>query len=362
MRRKTNRFMLIERNKATATMIYQEDSKYISLCKSVDWKSLDNSTVLVTGATGLLGSNLIRGLLYRNKIKGSQIVILALVRELERFEKVFSDVINRSDLVPIVGNVIDFDISDLDVDYIIHGASVTASVSFIKEPVETIITAIEGTKHILDIAVQKKVKSFVYLSSMEVYGKPENGAILTENLMGYLDPMSVRSSYSESKKMCETLCVSYSSEYRVPVRIVRLTQTFGPGVATGDKRVFADFASHIISNEDIVLMTKGESARMYLYTADAATAILTVLTKGSDGQAYNAANMTTYCTISEMADMLVNELGNGKLKVVFDLDDDSNRGFNPVQQVYLDTSKISALGWECRYGLIDMYKRMICCM
>jgi nucleoside-diphosphate-sugar epimerase len=162
--------------------------------------------------------------------------------------------------------------------------------------------------------------------------------------------------------MVENLCVAYHSEYGVPVKIVRLTQTFGPGVAADDGRVFAEFARCATKGTDIRLQTEGLTKRMYLYTVDAATAILTVLTKGEEGQAYNAANMNTYCSIREMAELVAKEFGGGKSNVVIAIPDVPNASFNPVMCVYLDTGRLQQLGWSAKVDLAEMYRRMILCM
>lgn len=132
--------------------------------------------------------------------------------------------------------------------------------------------------------------------------------------------MSVRACYPESKRMCENLCACYMKEYGVPVNIVRLTQTFGPGVEYDDGRIFAELARCVIEKRDIVLHTKGETKRNYLFTKDAVNAIITVLLHGENGQAYNAANEETYCSILEMANMVAKKCGKGDIKVKIELE------------------------------------------
>jgi nucleoside-diphosphate-sugar epimerase len=342
--------------------VYLEDRCGIAGCESVDWKALDHSTVLVTGATGLIGSTLIYGLMEYNESGKGNIKVLALVRNRDKAQKLFSSYIAKGWLGLVSGDIVEPLAVEEDIDYILHGASETASRSFVEKPVETIMTAFVGTRNVLELAREKKVKSMVYMSSMEVYGTPTDDKPLTEERMGYLNPLSVRSSYSESKQMVENLCVSYCSEYKVPVKIVRLTQTFGPGVTAEDSRVFAEFAKCAVAGKDIRLQTKGETQRMYLYTADAATALLTVLTGGNNGEAYNAANTDTYCSIKDMAEMVAREFGNGKCQVVFAIPDTPNASYNPVQHIFLDTTRLEQLGWKAKTGLKDMYRRMICCM
>ncbi len=342
--------------------IYQEDSQNIAQSGSVDWELLSNKNVLITGATGLIGATIIRGILAYNERNEAGIGILALVRNEEKAKALFGADIESGRMKLLIGDILEKIETEDAVDFIIHGASETASRAFVNKPVETILTAIEGTKNLLEFAMEKQVRSMVYLSSMEVYGRPTDGEPLTEDKMGYLDPMAVRSSYSESKRMVENLCVAYASEYMVPVKIVRLTQCFGPGVGPLDERVFAEFARNALQGKDICLQTKGETKRMYLYTADAATAILTILTKGEDKEAYNAANASTYCSIFEMANMVADVFGAGKCRVIFAGTDNQKNFYNPTQEVFMDMTKLEKLGWHATVDLQEMYERMIGCM
>mgnify|MGYP002228044943 CR=1 FL=1 len=123
-----------------------------------------------------------------------------------------------------------------------------------------------------------------------------------------------------SKRAAENLCVSYHSEYQVPVKAVRLAQTFGPGIPRDDVRLFAALARNAVAGKDFVMKTTGESTRMYSYTADAVSAILTVLVAGENGVSYNVANPSTYSSIREMADMVYREFGTGDAHVIIDVD------------------------------------------
>lgn len=323
-------------------------------------KNINGSSILVTGATGLIGQNLIRALLYADKYLDLDICIYAFVRDKKRAEKVFSEFENINSLEYIEGEITDSKINLCrDIDYIIHGAAVTKSKMFVEKPVETINVGIIGTENILELAKCKKVKSIVYLSSMEVYGEISEKKELKESDMGYLNPLSIRSSYSESKRMIENICVSYFSEYKVPVKIVRLTQTFGPGVNYNDKRVFAEFARCAIELKDIVLHTEGLSERMYLYTLDAVGAIITILIKGENGEAYNAANEKTYCSIKQMAEMIQKDITENAIEVLTDLDSTKTGHYSPEHHLYLNTSKLKNLGWNAKTDLLQAYKRMI---
>lgn len=321
------------------------------------YRRLNGKVVLITGATGLIGKTIIKRLLEWNKTVQNPVKIIAVVRDEEKAKNIFGECEN---IRFYVSDVCDIKPKNMNVDYVIHAASKTSSRSFIDEPVETIVTALEGTKNILEFARKNQVLGLVYLSSMEVYGTPTTDEKIDENHNTNLNIMSVRSCYPESKRMCENLCISYVSEYNVPIKIVRLTQTFGPGVRYDDDRVFAEFARCAIEGRDIVLNTKGETKRNYLYTEDAVDAIITVLLNGRPGEAYNAANEDTYCSIYEMACLIAEKCTDKKINVVIKEKDDYEKlGYAPTLHMNLDTSKLRALGWNANTGLVEMYNRMI---
>ena len=320
------------------------DMEYICEADFIPWNRLKNKTILITGATGLIGYTLVNALLYANKKWALNLKVLALVRDKDRATERFKAHIDDASLSLIHGCVEELPGIGQTVDYIVHGASQTASKAFVLQPVETIMTALKGTENLLELAKKKAISGMVYLSSMEVYGYPEKGHKVTENEIGALTPLNVRNSYPISKIQCENLCYAYAKEYGVPVMSVRLTQTFGPGVNYNDGRVFAEFARCVAEKRDIVLKTKGETEHSYLYTADAVTVILTVLLKGDAGQAYNAANESTYCSIAEMAEKVA---AQGGIKVRYEIEDETKNGYPKPFYIDLDTSLLQQLGWKC---------------
>jgi nucleoside-diphosphate-sugar epimerase len=250
---------------------------------------------------------------------------------------------------------------DGPVDYIIHGAGVTTSKDFVERPVETILTTLKGTEQLLNLAREKQVRSMVYLSSMEMYGVVDAEHYnVREADYGYIDPLQVRSSYSESKRMAEGLCGAYAHEYGVPVKTARLAQTFGAGIAKSENRVFAQFARSIMAGQDIVLHTDGSKAHCYCYTTDAALGLLTVLLRGADGEAYNISNQETFCTIREMAQMLIERYPESGSKLVFDIPEDANKfGYAPTSRMLVNSEKLNALGWKAQTDLPEMFERLM---
>ena len=324
--------------------IFEEDIK--NIINDFDMSVFDGKTILVTGATGLIGKLCVKSLLN----SGYNTQVIALVRDEEKAKNIYGESKRLTYLVQDINQRIN---TTRRVDYIIHAASTTSSKDFVEKPVETIYTAINGSRNILEFAKNKRLEGMVYLSSLEIYGVNEKENI-KERDYGYIDILNPRSSYSESKKMVETMCISYGTEYGVPVKIARLAQTFGAGVSISDNRVFAQFAKAIINKENIVLHTKGETKRNYCYTTDAVRGIFTILTKGENNNAYNVANENSYCSISEMAHLLENEYTKVEYKI-----DEVNRGYNPTVKIALNTEKLNALGWEAKVNLKEMFDRLI---
>ena len=315
---------------------------------------MNDTTVLVTGATGLIGKALIGQLLMDESIS-----VVALARDRDKAHRVLP--IDNSRLHMYFGDIRSFQFADIaeDVDYIVHAASVTASRSFVEKPIETSMTSIEGAVNVLEYAATKSVKKIVYLSSMEVYGAPQTDEKITESNCCNIDTMETRASYPESKRMCESLCRAYYVEKGVPAVVLRLTQTFGPGVEYNDGRVFAEFARCALEGRDIILKTKGETKRSYLHVTDAVNAIIIALMNGKSGESYNVANESTYCSILEMAQIVALQCSYSNIEVKIAEDDISKAGYAPILKMNLDTRKMQSLGWRPKYNLHEMYVDMM---
>ncbi len=314
-------------------------------------EQLHGTTFLITGATGLIGSSLIRCLTALD----SDIRILAPVRSMEKARHMFGS----PDQVQFVeGDLATMDYASLgQSDYIIHCAAPTASRFFVDYPVQTFRTIVDVTEHLLDYARDTNVRGFVYLSSLEIYGQVQDSdTLLTEDYQGYLDPAKVRSSYPMAKRAAENLCCIYASQYGLRTMIARLTQTTGAGIAQDDNRIIASFARKAALGQDIVLHTTGLSARPYCYITDAVSALLIIALCGEKGTAYNVANPRTYISARGMAEWLRD---NVNPHIAVRVEPNDNMGYAPETFHRLDTSRLNALGWEPEYGLGDIFERLI---
>lgn len=306
---------------------------------------------LLTGATGLIGSALLRKLV----TEGNSVT--CPIRNKEKARGLFDgEIYNKVQWIELP---LEKYLQDMDkhFDYIIHCASPTASKYFVSNPVETLSFNIATTTAIMEYAKNHSVKGVLFLSSLESYGTVTEGdRLIDEDYQGYVNPLEVRSSYNIAKRTCECICHAYSQEYNVPVKVVRLTQIISSKVAEEDMRVYAQFARSAAREEDIILHTEGTSARQYLYIDDAVEALITVLMKGNSGEAYNVANEETYISIRSMAEFVQKHF-NPEHKVVIQKRDDM--GYAPVTKLRLSTKKLRDLGWSPRYGLFEMYEALI---
>lgn len=323
----------------------------------LNWEKLRNKTVLVTGATGFIGSYIIRSLLVKNADDSLGVKILALVRNKERAEAIYG---KEESIDYLVQDVCEPLPTDKKADFILHCASNAAPKEYSMYPVETMKTNFLGTINLLDYAKAVNSEGFLYVSTIEVYGTTRGIDRIDEDTYGTIDAMKVRSCYPLSKKSCETLCVSYSDEYGVPVKIGRLSYIFGPGMREGDSKIVAVFPKCIADGENIVMKSKGEQLRSYTYVTDAITALFTILLDGENGEAYNIASTKCITTVAGIAHTLVDSYPEKGLRVIFDLPTESEaKGFSLIENAVLDSSKLEALGWESQTDLKTGLMRVV---
>lgn len=332
--------------------ILEQDIETICSSKLIDWNKIDNHSFFITGATGLIGSLIVKSFIWRNINKNANIKMFLLVRN----KKTAIDMLGSGNNIEYLESSIENLNYNINADYIIHGASPTKSKFFTQNPVETLDISILGTKNVLEIAKNNSVKSMVYLSSMEMYGTMKDQNV-TEDKIGEIEILNTRSSYSEGKRIAELYCYSYFSEYNVPVKMCRIAQTFGPGISKNETRVFKYFADCIINKRDIILKSTGETIINYSYTTDTILGILCILINGKDGESYNIVGEKTNMTILESAEWLLKEFENKNNRIICECNQKND--FAPDNKMILSNQKIKTLGWKSKISLKEGYKRLI---
>lgn len=342
------------------TKIVNEDAKdIIDFCTPELLESkLKNKTVLITGASGMIGSYISYTIIKLNELYNTNTKIIALDRNIDKLDNYIK---NNKNVTTVTGDITNHLEIEGTIDYIIHAAS-PASPKIMKEaPVETNFANTIGTANTLILAKEKKASGYVFISSREIYGEPLEGQeLFTEyGPLGLVDPLVPRNGYAEGKKAAENMCSGFKEEYNLNTKIVRLAHTYGPGMSINDGRVQADFLKNVLNNEDIVLKSDGSSIRTYTYIADAIKAILLVLLKSND-IVYNIADEQSVTSIKNLAEILVKINPEKNLKLVFDIPKEELKGTAAFKTGILSTEKIrKELNWEPKYNLEDGFKRTI---
>ena len=337
--------------------VIEEDLQFITNQK-LPWSEFEGCTVLVSGASGFLPSYMVETLLYLNDHCEKNIKVIAIVRNEQKASEKFQHHGNRSDLEFIIQDISSpIEISE-PIDYIIHAASQASPRYYSIDPVGTLSANILGTINLLKISQKNNIKGFLFFSTGGVLGRIEPSSIpAKEDDYGYIDPTDVMSCYNQSKKMAETICVSWYKQYNIPVKMVRPSYVYGPGIQLGDGRAFSNFISNITKNNPIRVIDGDRKTRSFCYIADATSAFFAVLLKGQDGEPYNVG-VEEETSIKELAlEMVKVAAKDYDNEISYENSFDNQRG--SVDRSCFDITKIKSLGWQPKYSLSAGLKRVI---
>ena len=334
-----------------ASELYREDIDTVA-SDNIDWDKLKNKSIMITGATGLIGTFLIDVLMYRNAKYDDCITVYAVARSKEkaliRFEEYFTSPF--FEFIP-KDIKISFEL-DATIDYIINGALNAHPIAYATEPINTILTSILGINSILDFASTQNVNRTLYLSSSEVYGVNRGDVeAFKEDYCGYLDCNTVRSCYPEGKRAAESLCQAYIKEKNIDIVIARSCHVYGPTMGDDDSKVIAQFFRNTVNKEHIALKSKGDQLYSYCYVADICSALLVILLNGKNGEAYNISENDDNLSLLEIANVLSEYTGKD---IVFDTPSTiESAGYSKANKRLLDSSKLIELGWKPMFPIKD---------
>ena len=306
---------------------------------------LEGKNVMITGATGLICSAVTDILIHYNETHNNKIQIYAAGRNLQKMKDRFGNYFNQSyfHFIPYDSSKTDNSF-DFHADYIIHGAANSSPQKIMSEPVETMLGNFIGIKYLLDFAKETHAQRVLYISSSEVYGKKERTKAFQEDDYGFIDILLPRNSYSVGKQAAETLCISYSKEYKIDTLIIRPGHIYGPTANKTDDHVSSVWAYDVAEGKDIIMKSDGSQIRSYVYCLDCASGILKVLLCGESKKAYNISNPNSVISIKEMASILC-EAGKVRLYTQ-DASNEEKNSFNPMQNSSLDATHLMNLGWK----------------
>ncbi len=371
--------------------IYQADlDKVCGL--DLPWEKLSGKSIMISGATGMIGSTLIDVLMKKNT--GCRII--ALGRSVEKAKARFSeywddehfafvrcDINDRESLEKSVLSTLkvcagsvhsQYDRSYGEtcpgtdesgcgndagaaytgrpdaIDYIFHAASNTHPVAYANDPIGTVVTNIIGLDNLLNFASEHGCSRFLFASSNEIYGENRGDVeLFDEKYCGYIDCNTMRAGYPESKRAGEALCQAYIRQKGLDVVVPRFTRSFGPSLLKTDTKALSQFIRKGVDREDIVLKSEGTQFFSYTYVCDAVSGMLYCLLMGECGEAYNIADVSCDITLRDLAKTIADYVGT---RVVFDLPDAVEAaGYSKATKARLDSSRLQSLGWRAQFDM-----------
>lgn len=347
----------------SAAASVQEDDIVAVADRDLPWDVLSGAHVVVTGAAGFLGRYITSTLLKLHALKkvAVPIRVTAIVRNIARARDRLDDHIADRNL-----NLYEWDLSSIAVpqlpgcNYIIHAASQASPRFYGTDPVGTLLPNTVGSAALLEaLRRSSDARGFLFISSSEVYGSVTREEPISENGYGIVDPVNVRSSYAESKRMGETMCVAWHHQYGIPAFIVRPFHTYGPGLLPEDGRVFSDFAFNVARGENIVMKSDGTARRAFCYVSDAVAGIFSVLLRGEPIVPYNVANPDGELSVMELAELLVGLFPEKRLSVVRMKAGEATYLPSAYSRLIPDVSRLRTLGWFPKIGPVEGFRRMI---
>jgi nucleoside-diphosphate-sugar epimerase len=337
--------------------IYRDDVS--AVCQlALPWENWRDATLVLSGASGMIGSFLVDVVMQRNRDAGLNCTVVALGRDEGGLQARFSPYLDDGRLIV---KSVDLNTDEVDVprgDIIIHAASNTHPLAYATDPIGTIMTNVHGTRAMLDLAVRTSARQMCFVSTVEIYGDNRGDKQrFAEHDLGYIDCNTVRAGYPESKRTGEALCQAYAAHHGVKATICRLPRVFGPTMKLSDTKALSQFLLRAVSGQDIVLKSEGNQFFSYLHVADVVGGMLTSLFEGSLGEAYNIAHPSGDVLLKDLAELVARAADTA---VVFELPSRmEQRGFSAAALAVLDGTKLAGLGWEPLYGLDEGITRTL---
>ena len=337
--------------------IVQDDMEDI-FDREIPFEKLENKSVLITGATGMLATYIVYFLYYLNINKKKNIKIYSLVRNKKKAEKIFCDLLEDNNF-----NIIEQDIEkeiniSEKIDYIFHLASSANPKTILENPIGIVKANTIGTINIFEFARINNSKVF-FSSTREIYGFVKEKEYINEEEMGILGCLEKRACYPESKRIAETICNSYYLQYNVNYQIARIAHVYGPGMnIENDGRIMSDIIFDVVNNKNIILKSDGSALRAFCYISDAIRGIFTIVLKGEQNNVYNLSNEEEEISIKKLSELFVELFPEKNIKIEYVIPT-LNDVYTNYKTNGLDNKKIYSLGWKIKIKLKEGIKKTV---
>lgn len=313
--------------------------------------ALRGATVLVAGGAGFLPSYLVDAIAYANgRWLDPPCRVICLDNLSTGVPSRLAHLRGRPDITVVEHDMARRYSCPEPVDFVVHGASIASPVWYRRRPLETIDVNVNGTRHLLDLALEHGARGMLYLSSSEIYGDPPAEHVPTpETYWGNVSCTGPRACYDESKRLAETLCATYARLHDLRVVVARPFNVYGPRLRLDDGRIIPDVIRDALDGRPITLYSDGRVTRSFCYVADACAALLLLLVDDRAAGAYNVGN-DEEVTIRAVAETVA-RLGGGPGVRLADSEDPQYLTDNP-QRRCPDLRRIrAAIDWQ---PLVDL--------
>lgn len=300
--------------------------------------------ILITGASGFLGSHLCDFYLKKNfNVIGIDNLITGNIENL-------NDAFKHSNFKFINQDITDKIFIKEKINYILHFASPASPIDYMKYPIETLKVGSTGTQNVINLALKHKAK-ILFASTSEVYGDPAEHP-QSETYYGNVNPIGPRSVYDEAKRYSEALLTAYHKEKKLDIGIVRIFNTYGPRMRVNDGRAIPNFIFQALNNKNFTVYGDGEQTRSFCYVDDIIIAINKVLHTNYT-LPINIGNPTEY-KILELIE-IIKSLTNTNSKIEFGkaIDDDPK-----TRKPNIALAK-KVLNWSPKVDLLEGLKIVI---
>lgn len=315
-------------------------------------------TILLSGARGFLGRHLTETFACLNRERLEQPCQVIAIDNLITAGELGSEVQDADGVAFLKHDVIQPLRLNQPVHFILHAAGIASPFYYRAYPLETLDVAITGTRHMLELAREYKAR-MLFFSSSEIYGDPDQKWVPTpESYRGSVDCLGARACYDESKRLGETLCRIYHTQFGVATNMVRPFNVYGPGMQETDYRVLPNFASRIKGNKPLHLYGSGNQTRTFCYINDAIVGFLKVLVRGVPGEPYNIGNPKPEISMRQLAREIEKVLGR-PLEIATVSYPDSYPGDEPNRRCPDITKAALQLDFHPRVPLAEGLKRFL---